>query len=247
MKKISLAAMLLCVLGGSAAAQDSAPAASAAGTDAAQVQSIQVKGARERLVPYMESYALAKKVKEASNGRVAFGLRLIPATPETTLDNLQLWLGEGENATPVPVGEGGLFVVPINDSVAAEKGHYSINRKKGELKVRVALLPNVPRDAWTIGLMQQVVQDGQAAVKTMLPWYMRAFGIGVDAVAVCSPNAGMPVQVMNGDEVAATFTTDKKATNDIGRPVFCKHFVAADHLDASYKVVVPEGAEVLML
>lgn len=247
MKKFPLSAMLLAVLSCSAIAQVAEPAAPADESGAADVQIVEVKGARERLVPYKESYTLAKKVKEASSGRVAFGLRLIPAKPAVTLDNIRLWLGDEDNAVPVPVGEGGLFVVPINDKVAANNGHYSINRKKGELDVRVAILPNVPRDAWTIGLMQQVVQDGKAAVKKLLPWYMRAFGIGVDAVAVCGKNPGMPIQVMSGSDVAATVTADKKATNDIGRPVFCKYFTAADQFDASYKVVVPEGAEVLLL
>lgn len=247
MRNFSLAAALLAALSCPATAQVAEPATPPAEAADAEVQTVEVKGARERLVPYKESYELARKVQEASNGRVAFGLRLIPAKPEVTLNNIRLWLGEEADAIPVKVNDGGLFVVPIDHKVAANNGHYSINRKKGELSVRVAILPNVERDAWTIGLMQQVVQDGKAAIKKLLPWYMRAFGIGVDAVAVCGPTAGMPIQLMNGAEVAATVTADKKATNDVGRPVFCKHFGGDDKLDANLKVVVPEGAEVLLL
>ena len=243
MSRSSILTLLLASLCSTALAQSEQPADQSAD----QVQTVEVKGARERLVPYKESYELARKVRDASSGRVAFGLRLVPAKPDVRLDDIRLWLGEDGDAAPVAVREGGLFVVPINDKVAASGGHYSINRKKGDLNVRVAIMPNVPKDTWTIGLMQQVANDGKAAVNKLLPWYMRAFGIGVDAVAVCGKNAGMPIQVMNGAEVAGTVTADKKGTNDIGQPVYCKHFTNAEKFDAAYKVVIPEGAEVLLM
>lgn len=211
------------------------------------VTTVEVSGVRERLVPYQESYDIAKKVQVVSNGRVALALRLVPAKPDVRVDDVQLWLDGLNESIPIKMLDGGIFVVPINDQIAEQKGSYSINKKKGDLNAFIALVPAVEKNDWTIGLMKQVVANSKNAIDKIVPWYQRPFAMRVDSVAICGKEAGMPLQVMNGDKLIATLSADKKATNDVGGLVFCKFFNGEEKFDDNFRVVVPEGAEALLL
>jgi hypothetical protein len=215
--------------------------------DEAVTATIEIQGVRERLVPYKESYEMAKKVQAASEGRVALALRLIPTKPNVRIDDVQLSLEGETESVSINVLAGGIFVVPVNDEIAKQNGSYSVNKKKGELGARIILVPSVARKDWTIGLMRQVVSGAQTATSKITRWYERPFTTKITSVGVCSNQADVPLLVMNGKDVVAKFQLNEKATDDVDRPVFCKHFNGDDKLDDNLTVAIPEGAEVVLL
>ncbi len=220
---------------------------SAFADEASTVATVEIQGARERLVPYKESYEMAKKVQMATEGRVALALRLIPSKPNVRIDDVQLSLEGETESIPINVLAGGIFVVPVNDDIAKQNGSFSVNKKKGDLGARLVLVPSVARKDWTIGLMRQVVAGAQSAAIKITPWYERAFMTKITSIAVCSSEAGAPLQVMNGNDVVAKFQMNEKATDDADRPVFCKHFNGDDKLDEHLTVAIPDGAQVVLL
>ena len=190
---------------------------------------------------------MAKKIQTASNGHVALGVRLIPSKPDVRIDDIRIWLEGTEKSMPIKINEGNIFVVPIDDQIAAEKGNYSVNKKKGDLSARIIILPGVPAKEWTIGLMKQVIVEANVAIKKTAPWYFLPFVTSVKSVAVCSKQANVNVQIMNGATAFATVATNSKATNDSGQPVFCTYFDERTEYADSFHVSVPESAEVLLL
>lgn len=208
---------------------------------------IQVIGARVRLVSYQQTYDLARKVQTASGGRVALGLRLIATRPDVRLDDLRLSLDGDTESLPIPLREGEIFIVPVNDRIAQENGSYSVNKKKGDISVRPVFLPVVGKTEWTIGLMRQVVASANNSIGVVVPWYMRPFMGQIDSVAICTKEAGVSIPIMNGDDVVSLVNTEKKDIDEIGRTVFCKCFNDSDKFEDSLRVVLPEGAEVLLL
>lgn len=211
------------------------------------IESIQVTAVRERLVSYQQSYDLARKVQEASSGRVALGIRLIAARSDVRLDDLHLSLDSDTESLSISVGEGGIFIVPVNERIAQEKGTYSINKKKGDVDYTLIFLPAVGAATWTIGLMRQVIADAKNAAAKVVPWYLKPFATQIDSVAVCTKESGVAISIMNGDALVSTVKTEKKDTDDGGRTVFCKRFNGTDKFEDALRVVVPEGAEVILL
>lgn len=233
-------ALSLCVPAMAALAQD-APAG------AEPAQTVAVKAARERLVPYKTGYYYASKVNAASAGRIALALYLRPSKPGLRMQDVRLYLEDGEQMTPVPIREDGIFVYPLSESAAQHDGHLVINTRKGQLTASFALLPTVARDKWSVGTMRQVLGDARAAVKAAVPWLLRPFFFKVKSISVCGPEAGMQFALWDGDAAVQTLTADTPAVNDTDKPVFCRHFDGKEKLDDSLRVVLPEKAEVLLL
>lgn len=213
----------------------------------ASPQSVEVKGVRTRLVPYKESYELAKKVQLATAGRGALGLRLVPARPEVRVDNVKLWLEGEDKSLPIPVSDGGIFVAPVKDEIAASDGRFAINKQKGDLTARIVVLPAVARDAWTIGAVRQSIADARAAIDKFTPWYQKPFAMRVNTVSVCTRKAGVPVKVMQAETVVATLPTSEPARNDADQPVYCQHFRGDEKCDQASVLSIPEDAQVLFL
>jgi len=82
-------------------------------------QVIEIKAQRERMVAYQQSYEMAKKIQTASNGHVALGLRLMPARSDVRMDDIRLWLESTSTSVPVKLRDGNVFLVPIEDQIAA--------------------------------------------------------------------------------------------------------------------------------
>ncbi|MET0265509.1 MAG: hypothetical protein ABW202_07845, partial [Duganella sp.] len=206
----------------------------------------EVKTARVRFVSYKESYELAKKVQLATSGRVAMGILLVPAKPGVRVDDVQLWLDGEKTSIPVSVHHG-LFVIPINDEIAAGNGSYSINKQKGDVTARVAVLPAIAQNAWTIAKVRQSLADAVNAVDKFTPWYQKPFAMKIRAVAVCSNQAGMPLKLFNGNELVAELTTSEKSTDDSGQQVFCQSFAKDTQYDDAVRLDIPAEAQVLFL
>jgi hypothetical protein len=219
--------------------------------DAAPMQTVEVKAARTRLVAYRHPYHdFAKKVQEASHGRLAFALQLLPSKPGVRVDNLQLWLEGNGESVPVRVDEGGLFVVPIRDDIAAQDGQFSVNKKSGQLIAKGVLVPAIARNAWTVGAIRELVADARTAAARLTPWYLKPFGFVAPqgfAVSVCSKEPGAQVVVMQGDAVVATLSTSVKQHDHANQPVFCQKFTGAEPYGQDSRLVIPEAAEVLIL
>ncbi|WP_157814719.1 hypothetical protein [Janthinobacterium sp. 64] len=210
------------------------------------VQTVEVKSIRVRFVSYKESYALAKKVQIATSGRVAMGLMFTPAKPGVQINDIQLWLDGEQSSTPIKVTKG-IFVVPVNDEVAEQNGSYSINKQKGELNVRITVLPAIANNAWTIGKVRQSIIDATNAIDKFTPWYQKPFAMKVNSVGVCSSEAGAPVKLMNGDVVVTALVTSEKNTDDSGHQVYCQSFASDAKYDDNLRIDIPDNAQVLFL
>ena len=210
-------------------------------------QAVEIKAVRERLVPYKDSYEMAKKLQQASNGHVALGVHLMPTKADVRMDDIRIWLESDEKSIAIKMREGSIFMVPVDDQIAAEKGNYSVNKKKGDLSAAIVILPGVPENEWTIGLMKQVIGEANVAIKKTTPWYLMPLIVSVKSVAVCSKQPNVNVQIMDGVTVIATVATKTAAKNDSGEPVFCAFFDSHTEYADGLHVSVPESAEVLLL
>lgn len=208
------------------------------------LQTVEVKAGRNRLVAYEESYQLAKKVQDASHGRVLLALRPMPGNAQVRLDDLEVTLEANGRSVPVPLRDG-IVPVPVDAQLAAEGAYYFVNKQTADLTVNVVLLPALGRDEWTMGTIRRSIRDARLALASFIPWYQRPFAATVHTVSVCSAEAGAPVRVLDGEALVATLPTADKTSNDSGRPVFCHHFNGKEHYADSFRVAVPDGAEVL--
>jgi hypothetical protein len=219
--------------------------------DAVPMQTVEVTAARTRLVAYRHPYHdFAKKVQEASHGRLAFAIQLLPSKPGVRVDHLQLWLQGNSEPVPVQVDDAGLFVVPILDDIAAQDGQFSVNKKAGTLTAKGVLVPTIARNGWTVGAVRDLVADARTAVARLTPWYLKPFGFVAPqrfAVSVCSKEPGAQVVVMQGDAVVATLPTSVQEHDHTGQPVFCQRFTGAEPYEQDSRLVIPDEAEVLIL
>lgn len=218
--------------------------------DPAPMQTVEVKAARTRLVAYRRPYhEFATKVREASHGRLAFAVQLLPSKPGVRVDDLRLWLEASGEGMPVAVDQSGLFVVPIRDDIAAQDGQFSVNKKPGALIARGILVATMARDAWTVGAIRELVADTRSAVAQLTPWYLKPFGFTAPrlAVSVCSTEPDAQVVVMQGDAVVATLPTSVKEHDHAGQPVFCQKFTGAEPYAQDSRLVIPDAAQVLIL
>ncbi|QNA99284.1 hypothetical protein [Massilia sp. Se16.2.3] len=92
-----LSGFLSCLPVCATADPDAAPAA---------LQTVEIKGARTRLVPYADLfYPMARAVQDALGGRAALGVELRAKRRDVRTDDLEIWL-EGEHETPAGEGAG---------------------------------------------------------------------------------------------------------------------------------------------
>lgn len=205
------------------------------------------KAPRVRFTAYRESYLTARKVWQVSSGSVVMALRLIPAKLSATIDDVRVALQGYGAPVPIKVSSGGVFVVPLNDDIAAQDGAFLVNKGRGELTANIVLQPSVARDAWNVTRVGQVLQDARRAVRAITPWYKRPFASDVQSLAFCAAERGSALQLMDGEQLIATLPMNEAAVNDINQPVFCKIFDGEDKYPGHYRVVMPEQATVLLL
>ena len=239
-------------------AQDATPAVPAPEPVAAELlevtpQSVTVTASnmaappRVRFTAYRDSYLTAKKVWQVSRGNVVMALRLIPAKLSATIDDVRVAL-QGDGApVAIKVGEGGVFIVPINDEIAAQGGSFLVNKGRGELTANMVIQPSVARDAWTVSRVAQVLHDARLAVHAITPWYKRLFASEVQSLAFCAPERGSALQLMQDQQLIATLPMNDPAVNDINVPVYCKMFDGEDRYPGHYRLIMPEQATVLIL
>ena len=236
-----------------AASATSAASAAAPAEDALPSQTVTItanseaKAPRIRFTAYRESYLTARKVWQVSSGSVVMALRLIPAKLSATIDDVRVAL-QGDGAPmPIKVGEGGVFIVPLNEEIAEQRGSFLVNKSRGELTASMVIQPSVARDAWTVARVAQVLHDARLAVRAITPWYKRPFASDVQALAFCAAEQGTALQLMQGEQLIATIPMNEPAVNDIKQPVYCKAFDGEDKYPGHYRVVMPEQATVLLL
>ena len=205
------------------------------------------KAPHVRFTAYRESYLTARKVWQVSSGSVVMALRLIPAKLSATIDDVRVALQGNGAPMPIKVSAGGVFVVPLNDDIAAQDGTFLVNKGRGELTANIVLQPFVARDAWNVTRVGQVLRDARRAVRAITPWYKRPFASDVQALAFCAAERGSALQLMDGEQLIATLPMNEAAVNDINQPVFCKIFDGEDKYPGHYRVVMPEQATVLLL
>ena len=215
------------------------------------VQKIEVTGTRTRLVPYADLfYPMAKAVQQALGGRAALAVQLRGTRQEVRTDDLEIWL-EGERATvPVRAERSGVFVVPVNDQVAQEKGHFLINKRKEDLRVNLVLVPLLAPEGWTIGGVRSLLEDARGSVGRLLPWYQKPVVWAVTrklSVSVCSRMRDAAVRLVAGDQVVATLAASEELRNYANETVFCHSFNGDEAYPAASRLVIPEDGEVLLM
>lgn len=239
-----LLALLLCLLPTHGAPQ-------AVEAPHAAVQTVEVRGPRTRLVPYADLfYPMAKAVQQALGGRAALAVQLRPTHQGVRLEDVQVWLEGEHEAMPVARQADGLFVVPVNDRLAEDSGHFLINKKSEDLSVNLVLVPTLPREAWTIGAVRHLLADARGSVGKLLPWYQKPVVWAVTrklAVSVCSRLRDVPLALLDGDRIVATVRTSEEARNHAQETVFCHRFDGEEAYPESTRVVIPEDAEVLLM
>lgn len=226
-------------------------AAQAVEAPSGALQTVEVKGPRTRLVPYRDLfYPMAKAVQQALGGRAALAVQLRPTQQSVRLEDVQVWLEGEHEAMPVARGADGLFLVPVNERLAEDRGHFLINKRSEDLSINLVLVPTLPREAWTIGAMRQLLADARGSVGKLLPWYQKPVVWAVTrrlAVSVCSRMRDVPVSLLDGERVVATVRTSEELRNHAQETVFCHRFDGEESYPESTRVLIPEDAEVLLL
>lgn len=212
---------------------------------------VEVTGTRTRLVPYADLlYPMAKAVQQALGGRAALAVQLRGTHQGVRTDDLEIWL-EGERATvPVRLEPSGVFVVPVSDQVAAEKGHLLINKRKDHINVNLVLVPVLPPHGWTIGGVRSLLEDARASVGRLLPWYQKPVLWAVTrklSVSVCSRMRDAAVTLVDGNQVVARLAASEELRNYANQTVFCRSFNGDEAYPAASRLVIPEDGEVLLM
>ncbi|MGX4641743.1 hypothetical protein [Massilia sp. SYSU DXS3249] len=215
------------------------------------IQQVQVTGTRTRLVPYADLfYPMAKAVQQALGGRAALAVQLRGTRQGVRTDDLEIWL-EGEHDTvAVRPERSGVFVVPVIDQVATEKGHFLINKRKEDLSVNLVLVPLLAPDGWTIGGVRSLLQDARGSVGRLLPWYQKPVVWAVTrklSVSVCSRMRDAAVTLVDGEHVVATLPASEELRNYANQTVFCRSFNGEERYPAASRLVLPDDAEVLLM
>ena len=144
-------------------------------TEQTPEQVIEIKAKHEGMMPYQELYEYAKKTQSLTHGHVAFIIQLKPLKPGVKMDDIRLWLESKSKSISIKILDGNLFIVPVDDEIATEKGQFSVNKQKGEIQGIGNWIPNVPKNDWTIGLTKQVIDESNTAIKKVMPWYSIPF------------------------------------------------------------------------
>ena len=162
------------------------------------------------------------------------------------MDNIHVWLESKNKSIPITLRGGNLLLIPIDDEIAAEKGHFAVNKKKGELDMFPSIISLVLNSDWTIGLTKQVINESNIAFKKIVPWYAIPFLPKVKSVGVCTKQAGVEIQIKDGDNIAAIVITNDSNKNDSDEPVFCFNFDKNSTFKDEWRIVVPQSAEVVL-
>jgi hypothetical protein len=225
-----------------------------AGADESQppMQTVEIKGNLDRLVPYKSPYyEMAREVESATGGRLVLGIQLSSLRPRERIDDIKLRLETDAEAVPVEVDKNGLFIVPMLDRMARrDDARFSVNRRKGTLVASGVLLPAVPKDAWTIGGVRQITSDLHTALAAVAPWYLKPMAVlkaWNRGVSVCAPRRGTSLKVVKGAATVATVPLDSAARDHANQAVFCHAFNGKETYEDSSRLVLPDEATVLLL
>jgi len=215
------------------------------------LQTVEVKATHKPLAPYKELfYPMAKAVQQGLGGRVSLAVQLRAARAGVRTDDLSVWLEGGGESLPVRAGEHGLYVVPVEDRIARQNGHVSINKNPKDVRANLVLVPTLAPDAWTVGEMQRLLHDVHATMAPLLPWHHRllswAFARRL-GVAVCSASPLAQVEVHDGSGVVARYPTSEPGRNHANAPVYCHRFNGKEDFDPRARLVLPDGAQVLLI
>ncbi len=228
-----------------ALAQAASPASAASGPDASgDPVRVEITAVREPLeYPYERAYNAALKVQEASHGNTDLVISIIEEHPAGT--PLRVSLQYGETVEMLEVDRSNAFRLTPNRKALDDNAILVTNRRRAGLSVQAGLRPHVEAGATlTRADINRLVEGGQAARKSLLPWYARIVVPTVSGVRLCSLTAGASFALRGAggaDQVLAT--KDDKDLYD--RPAHCVDLdVTDDAQEASMSVVMPPDATV---
>jgi len=208
---------------------------------------VEVSGSKSIVsVPYRQAFEIAQKVQAASEGRLALAMRLVPKKEGASMDGLRLTLSTDNDDMLIPLQNGVFFTIPVIEKAASDNGIFFLNRKKGDIGGMVLLVPT-SHAQWTMGRVRQTIGDGVRAVKTFIPWYLRLFSANVEAVGICTPQAGAQVVLRAGEQAVASLMTEHKEINTLGKLVYCARFDGKEAYADDVQLLLPQDGEALLL
>ena len=79
-----------------------------------------------------------------------------------------------------------------------------------------------------------------------MPWYAIPFAPKVKSVGVCTKEAGIEVQIKDGDNIISAVTTKNPDKNYGNQSVFCVDFDKTTEFKDNLRIVIPDSAEVML-
>ncbi|MFC0253247.1 hypothetical protein [Massilia consociata] len=216
-----------------------------------QPHTVEVRASHARLAPYKELfYPMAKAVRTKLAGRATLAVQLRAARVGVRTDDLAIWLEGGGASLPLPAGEHGLYVVPVDDRIAEHDGSVTINKQPTDLRANLVLVPTLAPDAWTIGEVRRLLHDVHATIDPLVPWHHRVLNWAFPrrlGLSVCSPSPHAHVDVLDGSRLLARIPASEPARNHANAPVYCHRFTGDEAFDPRARLVLPENAQVLLI
>jgi hypothetical protein len=221
----------------------SAPTATNPGADGGSAQ-VEVTALREPIeFPYQRAYDAAVKVRDASHGRADLVVTIIEAHPLGT--PLRVSLQYGDTVEPLDLDPSNTFLLAPNRAALGPQAILTVNRRRSGLSLHVGLRPHVEAGAaLTRADINRWVEGGQAARKSLVPWYARLFLPNVRAVRLCSLAAGgqFALRAPDGTDRPLPTRDDKDV---YARPAHCVDLLPTDDVrETAMSVVMPPDSTV---
>jgi hypothetical protein len=209
------------------------------------VQGVEVKGTKDpALLPYRKAYDLITGVAQAGGRHVELLIRVTSTESHQPMPDLSLHVvGENTDAR-VPISPAGFIDLPMNEAFYADNDDIVANKPKKTLAVDINVVPRLPSGEIRFADLIESTSAGQAALASVVPWYVRVVMPSLQGVSICYPAAGQEVAL--GGEEPTTRTASEIKTDPNGVKVFCAKFSVKEAASSPQTLLkLTEGWEAL--
>ena len=187
------------------------------------VQGVEVKGVKDpALLPYRKAYDLVTGVGKVGGRHVELLIRVTSTESHQPMPDLSLHVAGENTDARVPISPAGFVDLPLNQVFYDDNADIVANKPKKTLAVDINVVPRLPGGEIRFADLVEATSAGQAALASVVPWYVRLVMPSLQGVSLCYPAAGQEV-ALGGDE-QATRTASEIKTAPNGVKVFCAKF-----------------------